>query len=275
MATQTQRRSALTSTLQQFAKGTAAEFVSAQIQSFAAAGSLDADKDYAACNANAAPFNLTLPGGASVYVGKEYTVKEWEGTNDVTIVTPGAGLIDGSATLVLAAGEAVTLVARAVDATTLDVTWDIQSQTAPNPAAGGELLAANNLSDVSDAATARANIVANRKTVLFSRVDLVGATAAVYRYVNVSGFSETVLKLGSAITGALTTGDATITASIDGTPITDGVITITQVGSAAGDVDTATPSALNVIADGSVLELTVGGTNDAAQFAEVSADLSY
>lgn len=118
-------------------------------------------------------------------------------------------------------------------------------------------------------------LITNRKTIVFTRVNVVGATASVYRYQNVSGNSETVLKIGSALSAALATGDATITASIDGVAVTDGVVTIAQVGSAAGTKDTATPSAANVIADGASLELTVGGANDAAVFADVSVELSY
>ena len=145
---------------------------------------------------------------------------------------------------------------------------------AKNVAISTLVLVSNNLSDVT-AATARANLVANRKTLIFSRVNVVGATASVYRYLNVSGNSETILKIGSALSAALATGNATITASIDGVAVTLGVITITEAGSAAGDKDSATPSALNVIADGASLELTVGGTNDAAVFADVSVELSY
>jgi hypothetical protein len=117
--------------------------------------------------------------------------------------------------------------------------------------------------------------ITNRKTIVFTRVNVVGATASVYRYQNVSGNSETIVKIGSALSAALATGDATITASIDGVAVTLGVVTIAQVGSAAGTKDSATPSALNVIANGASLELTVGGTNDAAVFADVSVELSY
>ncbi len=136
------------------------------------------------------------------------------------------------------------------------------------------LLASNNLSDVT-AATARANIVANRKTLVFTRVNVVGATASVYRYVNTSGYAQTILSIASVLAAALATGDATITASINGTPVTTGVVTIAESGSAAGTIDSCTPSAENVIGLGQVLELTVGGTNDAAVFADVSVELSY
>ena len=71
------------------------------------------------------------------------------------------------------------------------------------------------------------------------------------------------------IEGALTTGDATLTAKIGSTAITGGVLTITQSGSAAGDVDEAVPTAANTVLEGGVLSVTVGGTNDAAVAANV------
>lgn len=75
--------------------------------------------------------------------------------------------------------------------------------------------------------------------------------------------------LYSVASGALATGPATLTFGINGTPITDGVITI-ALGGAAGDVDSASPSAAHVVAAGDVIECTVGGTNTAAETAAVS-----
>lgn len=317
-------------TLQQLAALPLATMVALQIQSFTAAGVLGFDKDVAACDASGGTFTLDLPSGADVIVGKPYYVKEYHGTNLVTVRGyGGAGTVDGSGSKALAAGEAMLVVARAVNESTLAVTWDVLGQTAPNPAAGGELLAANNLSDLANAATARtnlgvpatatvlavannlsdlanaatartnlavaassatllkadnlsgiaspatarANIGANRKTLTFTRANLIGASANVYRYLNVSGNSETILKIGTVLTGALD-ADATITASIDAVAVTTGVVTITNPG-AAGDKDTATPSGANVIADGAALELTIGGGNTNAVFADISVELSY
>lgn len=79
-----------------------------------------------------------------------------------------------------------------------------------------------------------------------------------------------IVKIDSVIHGALTTGDAVLTGAIGATPITDGAITITQSGSAVGDVDTATPSAANVVAAGDVLNLTKSGANDAAVSATIT-----
>ncbi len=75
----------------------------------------------------------------------------------------------------------------------------------------------------------------------------------------------TITSIASCLqVAALTTGDATITGAIAATPITDGAITITQSGSAVGDLDVVTPSAANVVAVGDYLNFTVAGTNDAA-----------
>lgn len=130
----------------------------------------------------------------------------------------------------------------------------------------GDLVAANNLSDVASAATARSNIGANDVVLSIPEVALDG-TDTYYVACPVSG---TITKIYSVIDGALGTGDATLTAKIGITSITDGVITITESGSSAGDVDVATPSALNSVTEGQYIAVTVGGSNSAAQKANVS-----
>jgi hypothetical protein len=132
--------------------------------------------------------------------------------------------------------------------------------------ADGDLVAANNLSDVASAATARANIGANLVSDSVHITTLVGT--GVTRYV--CPVAGTIKKIWSSLDGALTTGDATITAKIGAVAVTNGVITITQAASAAGDVDSATPTAANVVAAGDTLSFTVGGANDAVVGARVS-----
>jgi hypothetical protein len=92
---------------------------------------------------------------------------------------------------------------------------------------------------------------------------LVGAN--VYRALSIH--AGRIVKIWSVTEGILTTGDATLTAGINGVAITGGLITITQAGSAAGDKDSCVPSALNVVAVGDALTLTVGGTNATATVA--------
>lgn len=84
-----------------------------------------------------------------------------------------------------------------------------------------------------------------------------------------------ITMIWSVIEGILTTGDATLTVKNGATAITDGVITITQVGSAAGDVDSATPSALNTVAVGDSLSVTVGGSNATATAANVLIEITH
>ncbi len=83
-----------------------------------------------------------------------------------------------------------------------------------------------------------------------------------------------IVRLRSVIDGVLTTADATITVAINGVAVTDGVITITQAGSAAGDVDEAVPTALNEVKPGDVISLTVGGGNQTATPATVVIEIA-
>lgn len=131
----------------------------------------------------------------------------------------------------------------------------------------GALLDANNLDDVDDPAAARANIGANLVALAFPKPAALDGTDPIYIVSPVAG---TLAKIYSAIDGALTTGNATLTAAIEGNAVTNGVVTITQAGSAAGDVDTATPTAANTVAVGDLITITPGGTNDAVRTAAVT-----
>ena len=75
----------------------------------------------------------------------------------------------------------------------------------------------------------------------------------------------------SVIDQALTTADETLTINNNaGTGMTGGVITITQSGSAAGDIDTVSPSANNTFTAGQKLEVDVGGENGTAARCDVT-----
>jgi hypothetical protein len=111
---------------------------------------------------------------------------------------------------------------------------------------------------------ALAAYLANRRVFVPVRVaTLVGAN--VYRQLSIH--AGRVVKIWSVTEGVLTTGDATLAAKINGVAITTGVITITQAGSAAGDIDSCVPTAANVVAVGDELSQTVGGSNATATVA--------
>lgn len=101
----------------------------------------------------------------------------------------------------------------------------------------------------------------------------VSAASTVYLPSPVAG---TITKIQTIINGAIATDNAVITGKIGSTDITDGVITIATSGSAAGDIDSATPSAANTVAVGSNINFTTNGasTNTVSAVIVVSILLS-
>ena len=75
----------------------------------------------------------------------------------------------------------------------------------------------------------------------------------------VPGVAGTIVGISNVIDAAITGADAGLTFEIGGVAVTDAAITITQVGSAAGDVDQSTPSALNVITAAEAIEVVKDG----------------
>ncbi len=84
----------------------------------------------------------------------------------------------------------------------------------------------------------------------------------------------TITKIWSVLNAALTTGDATLTGKIGATGITGGVVTVTQAGSAAGDVDSAAPTAANAVLPGDVISFTGGGASTATSTSEVLIEIT-
>lgn len=98
------------------------------------------------------------------------------------------------------------------------------------------------------------------------------ADAAVLRVV--SPIAGKITKFRSVSSAALATGDATLTAKIGAVNVTSGVITVTQAGSAAGDVDEATPTAANTVAPGDVISITGGGASTATSNSTVQVEIT-
>lgn len=143
--------------------------------------------------------------------------------------------------------------------------------------AGTGMVGANNLSECTAPATARAAIGANLLALPLEIADLKGADSATAIYRIVAPVGGVITKIKSVLEGhALATGNATLTASIGATPVTQGVITITQVGSAIGDVDTCSPNAARTVVEGNVISIGVSGTNDnSAATAKVTILIAY
>ena len=79
-----------------------------------------------------------------------------------------------------------------------------------------------------------------------------------------------IIKIFTSIKNAITTADAALSFEIGGTAITGGGITITQSGSAAGDVDTAEPTAANSVNEGQANEMITDGGSSTACECEVT-----
>ena len=70
-----------------------------------------------------------------------------------------------------------------------------------------------------------------------------------------------IIKIYSVLGGAIATADAGITTKINGTAVTGGGITIANASSAAGDVDTAEPTAANSVSEGDYISFTTDGAS--------------
>lgn len=125
---------------------------------------------------------------------------------------------------------------------------------------GGVLVFSDYVDAAVAAALATAGVTAspteiNQYTLCLDIAD--GSAEAVYYLV--CPHAGDVKAIQTVVDGAVSTADITITAKIGATAITDGVVTIATSGSAAGDLDSATPSAANTVTAGQAVNFTVTG----------------
>jgi hypothetical protein len=151
----------------------------------------------------------------------------------------------------------------------------VDDQTVARTSNGGARSIAGRIADV-DADGVWVDFTAptslNKLVLQFRPVSVKASDAAVVRVV--SPVAGSITRIRSVSNEALATGDATLTGKIGATAITGGVITIAQAGSAAGDVDEATPTANNTVVPGSVISLTGGGASTATGDADCLVEIS-
>ena len=70
-----------------------------------------------------------------------------------------------------------------------------------------------------------------------------------------------IIKIITALQGAISGGNAAISFEIGGTAVTGGAITVAHSGSAAGTVDSAEPTAANSVEEGDVIEIITDGAS--------------
>ena len=173
-------------------------------------------------------------------------------TNDTLAVVETANYFDDAAKF-MNAGDTI-LVTGDVDGTLFTKQYGVKSISA---------------SDVV-VVTGAANQTFTSKHALNVTVDL---TDGVSGWV-VAPIAATIDKIWSALHAAITTNDAILTFDIGGVAITDGVVTIGNAASAPGDIDSATPSALNTVAAGDLIKCTVSGTPGASKTATITFDMT-
>ena len=115
---------------------------------------------------------------------------------------------------------------------------------------------------VADGAGSGAWTLMNTRSVQVELDDVSTASSAFV----ICPFAGTVIKIHSVLHNAITVADAALSTEIGGVAITNGNWVVATSGSAAGTLDSATPSAANTVAIGSVLEvITDGGSTTAAR----------
>lgn len=86
----------------------------------------------------------------------------------------------------------------------------------------------------------------------------------------VAPYAGTIEKIYTVINGAIITAAAELTFEIGGVAVTDGAISIVTAGSAAGIVDSSTPSAANVVTAGQPIEMLTAGASENTVIAYVT-----
>jgi hypothetical protein len=86
----------------------------------------------------------------------------------------------------------------------------------------------------------------------------------------VPGIAGDITTIYSVIDGAISGADCGLTFEINGTAITGSAITIANAGSAAGDVDTSSPSALNTITASDAVEIITDGASTGVTIATIT-----
>lgn len=87
-------------------------------------------------------------------------------------------------------------------------------------------------------------------------------------------YAGDIIKIWTAVDQAIAGGDVILTPKIATVTVTGGAITIANAGSAAGDIDSSTPSGANTVTAGQALEVACdGGTTTSGAHAHMTIEL--
>lgn len=192
--------------------------------------------------------------GGPVQFGSHAHQRLWSLDSVDTLATiVGAGYVSDGATRGMLKGDIVYV--RRFDNLDLRTTLSGISQHYVSS------VGASSVTIASDWDTSQDTDLAEQATLEYIAISSKAADAAVARFVAPWAFK--IKSASVVLNGALATGDATTTLAIAGVGVTGGVITSTQTSSAAGDIATCTPSALNTGAANALITATIGGASTA------------
>jgi hypothetical protein len=112
----------------------------------------------------------------------------------------------------------------------------------------------------------------NKKEFTYT-IDTINTAASYYLVIPYAG---SISKIWSVIDGSFTGSNTILSFEINNVAVTNGNITITQSGSAAGDVDSSTPTAANTLTAGQALEIICdgGATSDVKCTLTIELDIT-
>ncbi len=108
---------------------------------------------------------------------------------------------------------------------------------------------------------------------IYLRGEIENISAAKSSWV-ISPVAGNITAITTVIDTAITLGDANITFEIAGVPVTGGAITIAFTGSAAGDIDSAIPTAANTVTAGQAIEIITDGGSTGVSKAVVLMEIT-
>jgi hypothetical protein len=192
----------------------------------------------------------------TTYLGGAITVGDSALTFDI-----GGVAITNSAITVATAGSALGVI-------------DTSSPTAARTLAAGDILTATTDGNSTTAqplyivyeVTASAVAIDNAVYLTTTMTDIStdGAAGIAGTAWVVSPIAGVITSIRSVLYGAIGTADSVVTGSIGGVAITNGVLTVATAASAAGDVDTVSPTAARTVTAGQAIKFTSDGASSTA-----------
>lgn len=125
---------------------------------------------------------------------------------------------------------------------------------------------------ITDGAGSGAFTDVNNKNLIYITY-IIGDISTVGSHWLVCPLAGDITQIDSVIDGAISGADCNLSFEIGGTAVIGGGIVIANAASAAGDVDTATPSAANTLTESQAIEIITNGASTGAVSATITFEI--